>query len=191
MMVARISGGEKATLRSAVLAALKTHAVADKQRSDRYLVQKVCQLDSYKQAKVVATYLSLPHEVDTSPFIAQAQADGKQVLVPKVIGEGQMMFVAYDKEAVEMSPIGIVEPVSNQAVPKDEIDLIHVPGLVFNREGYRIGHGGGYYDRYLADYHGATVSTVYQVQGQEFAPEAHDIPIKEVVYDEDPLAAIL
>lgn len=61
-----------------------------------------------------------------------------------------------------------------QVVDKSEIDLIHVPGLVFQSKASRIGYGGGYYDRYLADYTGKTVSTIYSIQQKEFQPDVFD-----------------
>lgn len=64
---------------------------------------------------------------------------------------------------------------------KSEIDLIHVPGLVFQSTGYRIGYGGGYYDRYLADFAGKTVSTIYSIQQKEFQPDAFDQAVQEVL----------
>ena len=74
-----------------------------------------------------------------------------------------------------------MEPMSEEAVDKTEIDLIHVPGVVFNSQGFRIGYGGGYYDRYLADYEGISVSTMYQVQLEHFRPDQHDIAVKELI----------
>ena len=62
-----------------------------------------------------------------------------------------------------------------------QIDLIHVPGLTFTREGYRIGYGGGYYDRYLENFAGQTMSTIYPCQIQTFNPDSHDIPVQEVL----------
>lgn len=66
-------------------------------------------------------------------------------------------------------------------VEKTHIDLIHVPGVAFNKGGYRIGYGGGYYDRYLADFKGMTVSTIYPCQLADFQPDNYDIPIQEVL----------
>ena len=62
-----------------------------------------------------------------------------------------------------------------------EIDLIHVPGVVFQSKGYRIGYGGGYYDRYLEDFTGKTVSTIYSIQQKDFQPDTFDQAVQEVL----------
>ena len=54
-------------------------------------------------------------------------------------------------------------------------------GVAFNKKGYRIGYGGGYYDRYLADFKGMTVSTIYPYQLVDFQPDDCDIPVQEVL----------
>ena len=74
-----------------------------------------------------------------------------------------------------------MEPASDLAVEKSKIDLIHVPGVVFNAEGYRIGYGAGYYDRYLSDFEGMTVSMVYPGQEKDFTPDSHDVAVREVI----------
>ena len=141
---------------------------------------------AYQKAQVIATYLSMPHEVSTAAFIKQAQLDGKRVLVPKTYGQGRMIFVDYDESRLQKSSFGLMEPTSEEAVDKTEIDLIHVPGVVFNSQGFRIGYGGGYYDRYLADYTGASISTIYAVQQAEFLPAQHDVAVKELlIYEAD------
>lgn len=174
----------KEKLRQDVLAKLSALDKTVKAVADKELMRELCLLPSYQEAAVVATYLSMEEEIDTSVLLAQAKADGKRLLVPKVIGEGQMVFVDYDPEDLVLSYFGVWEPASSVAVAKEEIDLIHVPGVVFNEQGYRIGHGGGYYDRYLADYEGATVSTIYACQKGEFYPENHDIAVQNVLVKE-------
>lgn len=174
----------KTSQRSQVLAKLKHFPKKEKALADQRLLRKVLASPSYREAKTVATYLSLPHEVDTSALIAQAVADGKRVVVPKVMGRGEMVFVVYQPDQLMVGAFGILEPTGDQPVPKSTIDLIHVPGVVFDPSGYRIGYGGGFYDRYLADYDGVTLATAYGFQLGDVVVEPHDIPVKELVIDE-------
>ncbi len=173
----------KSELRRTVLAQLKAQDKLEKALKDRQLIDQLTRSAIYQKAQTIATYLAFEHEVDTQLLIAQAQADGKRVLVPKTYGQGQMIFVAYDKEDLVPTKFGLLEPRSELAVPKSEIDFIHVPGVVFTNAGYRIGYGGGYYDRYLADYSGDTVSTAYSFQQRMFEPDAYDIAVQEVFYE--------
>lgn len=96
-----------------------------------------------------------------------------------------MDFVVYDPQQLVKTSFGLQEPQGNlEVVEASRIDLIHVPGLAFTTKGYRIGYGGGYYDRYLEHFSGHTLSTIYPCQVQDFMPENHDIPVQEVLIDE-------
>ena len=171
----------KKELRQTVLNQMKKLSGKEKEQADSWLTQRLLSSAAYQKAQVIATYLSMPHEVATLAFIKQAQLDGKRVLVPKTYGQGRMIFVDYDESHLQKSSFGLLEPMSEEAVEKTEIDLIHVPGVVFNSQGFRIGYGGGYYDRYLDDYEGTSVSTIYQVQQADFMPAQHDVAVKELI----------
>ena len=172
----------KESIRAAILQALAIQDREKKAQKDREMTALILAHPSYQAAQTIATYLPMDHEFDSYGLIEAAQAAGKRVLVPKVVGPGQMVFLPYDPSQLVESYFGVLEPRTGQAVDKADIDLIHVPGVAFNDRGYRIGHGGGYYDRYLADYPGATISTIYDFQRKEFSEENHDIPVQEVIY---------
>ena len=175
----------KARIRKDVLKKMKDLEPENKRRVDQALIQRLRSLPAYQAASVIATYLPFPHEVDTSFLIDAAQEDGKQVVIPKTYPKGRMEFVAYDPQKLIPTAFGLLEPEDgSQAVDQSKIDLIHVPGVGFQKDGYRLGYGGGYYDRYLADFDGATVSTIYACQEVDFAPAPHDIPVQEVLMDE-------
>lgn len=171
----------KESIRETVLKKLDTQDRSIKAEKDQAMTEAILSTSSYQSAKTTATYLPMDHEFDSHFLIAQAQADGKTILVPKVTGPGQMVFLPYNPDNLIESYFGVLEPADGQVFEKDSIDLVHVPGVAFNEKGYRIGHGGGYYDRYLADYKGATISTIYDFQRADFVPESHDIPVKEVI----------
>ncbi len=139
---------------------------------DQEIQQIFWELPQYRQAKVVMTYLAFGDEVDTWPILERAWSDGKRTAVPKVRKYPKEIF------AVEVSSHsdlksgfwGISEPVSDEVLNPGEIDLVIVPGLAFNKSGYRIGYGGGYYDRFLPSIQGFTVGLCYP-------PFLRDLPV--------------
>ena len=175
----------KSELRKQVLREMKAISQEQKQFIDQTLTERLLQHLFYQEAKTIATYLSFPHEFQTHELIEQALRDGKKVLIPKTYPKGRMDFVVYDPQQLVKTSFGLLEPQGDlEVVDASQIDLIHVPGLAFTTKGYRIGYGGGYYDRYLKHFSGHTLSTVYPSQVQDFIPEKHDIPIQEVLIDE-------
>ena len=175
----------KSELRKQVLQEMKAIPREQKQSIDQALTEGLLQHPFYQEANTIATYLSFPHEFQTQELIEQALKDGKKVLIPKTYSKGRMDFVVYDPQQLVKTSFGLLEPQGDlEVVDASQIDLIHVPGLAFTREGYRIGYGGGYYDRYLEHFTGHTLSTVYPCQIRDFIPEDHDIPVQEVLIDE-------
>lgn len=172
----------KAELRKQVLQEMKALSQEQKQAMDRALTERFLNHPLYQEAHNIATYLSFPHEFQTQELIKQALKDGKKVLIPKTYPKGRMDFVVYDPQQLVKTSFGLLEPEGElTVVDRSQIDVIHVPGLAFTTEGYRIGYGGGYYDRYLATYKSHTISTLYPFQIQEFIPNHHDIPVQEVL----------
>lgn len=152
-----------------------------KYQIDQNLLKKMLDTEEYKNAKVIATYLSMPNEFNTSIFIEKALRDNKKIVIPKTFSKGKMFFVEYDPNNLEKTTFGLYEPTSTKEFLKDHIDLIHVPGLAFNINGYRIGYGAGYYDRYLYHYTGDTISTLYPFQMTEFESEYFDVPVRKLI----------
>ena len=172
----------KAELRKQVLQEMKALSQKQKIAMDRVLTERFLDHPFYQEAKAIATYLSFTHEFQTQGLIDQALKDGKKVLIPKTYSKGRMEFVVYDPQQLKKTSFGLLEPQGDlEVVDASQIDLIHVPGLAFTKEGYRIGYGGGYYDRYLENFAGQTMSTIYPCQVQEFNSEDHDIPVQEVL----------
>ena len=172
----------KKSLRKQVLQELKSQSAEEKEVMDAWLTEQLLLHPFYKEAKTIATYLSFPHEFQTARLIEQAQKDGKTLLIPKTYPHGKMDFVLYEPEKLERNSFGLLEPKGNFSIIEPSlIDLIHVPGVAFNPSRYRVGYGGGYYDRYLEPFPGHTISTLYPCQIQDFQPEHYDIPVEEVL----------
>ncbi|WP_053364105.1 5-formyltetrahydrofolate cyclo-ligase [Bacillus sp. FJAT-27251] len=154
--------------------------------------QVACQLykdKAWKDAKTIGITVSRQPEVDTFQIIRKAWEEGKAVAIPKCIPENkELVFRSFNRfSQLEMVYYGLYEPIPAETaeVPAGKIDLLIVPGLAFTPAGYRLGFGGGYYDRLLADYTGDTVSLAFQLQVfPELPIEAHDIPISRVITEE-------
>ena len=107
------------------------------------------------------------------------------MLVPRTLPKRQMEFVQIDEDTeFEETGFGVLEPLAGMVLQPQEIDLIVVPGVAFTADGKRLGFGGGYYDRYLANYPGRTVSLALTTQladAAEWPGEDHDVRIGQVV----------
>lgn len=145
--------------------------------------------DIWKGAKTIGIYLSFKTEWDTRNIVKRAFKEGKAVALPKTIpGPRRLDFYKIDNlsqtEKIKSGQFYIEEPILGEAVylDKNDIDLLLVPGLVFSKDGYRIGFGGGYYDRFLTDFINRTVSLASEHQIKELLPiEDHDIPVDYIV----------
>jgi 5-formyltetrahydrofolate cyclo-ligase len=138
----------------------------------------------YQKAKTVYGYLPYNQEVRTVPMLEQAIRDGKRVAVPKVCGDEMKFIYMDDLSLVEKGYAGIPEPIADGPVADDPTALVLMPGLAFDRQGHRIGYGGGFYDRFLAQEPGhPTVALCYEFQMLEnLQTEEFDIPVDEVLW---------
>ena len=122
--------------------------VEDKEGKDRLIRDNLRQLDIYKKAKSVFVFISYKSEVDTRGIIEDILADGKKLLVPLVKGSEMIAVEVKGIDDLEPNKMGILEPKSGDKVT--DVDLTITPGLAFDKRGYRLGYGGGYYDKFFA-----------------------------------------
>ncbi|MBQ5607457.1 MAG: 5-formyltetrahydrofolate cyclo-ligase [Oscillospiraceae bacterium] len=139
---------------------------------------------AYQSAKTIYGYLPYNQEVRTVPMLEQALKDGKRVAVPKVYGDTMRFIYIEDMSAVAKGYAGIPEPIADGPVAEDETALVLMPGLAFTKKGDRMGYGGGFYDRFLAqEPNHPTLALCYAFQMVENLPvEEYDIPVDVVLW---------
>jgi len=145
--------------------------------------KKVLIEETLKNAKIVGITLSAFPEVETWSLVEKIWANGKQVAVPKCnpIDRTMQFYIIDSFDQLEMVYMKLKEPIPDLTTKVDasNIDVLIVPGVVFDKYGYRIGFGGGYYDRYLSGYGGQTISLAFDCQIVESVPvEPYDLPVK-------------
>lgn len=154
------------------------------------IARNLYEQEEWKQAKMIGITISNPPEVNTYPIIRRAWLEGKTVAVPKCFPEANVMHFYELKEFTQLENVfrDLYEPnphVTTQVSP-NEIGCLIVPGLAFTKNGYRLGFGGGYYDRYLVQYNGPTVSLAFDCQIiQEIPKETHDLPVSKIITNKD------
>ena len=123
--------------------------------SDAAICARLLELPEYRAAKRVFAYFSVGREPDTHAFVRAALDAGKEIYLPVITGDGLMDFARYyGTEPLGESALHIPEPGPDAPRAEPEgTDLLLVPAVSFDPEGYRLGQGGGFYDRFLARCH--------------------------------------
>ena len=178
---------EKTTLRNEVKEALATMSEVAYHNQSNAVVKKVLQESYIIEATTIGITISNKPEVDTIQLIEELWQLGKKVAVPKCNPKTrEMLFYAIESFAqLETVYMHLREPIPEMCefVDANEMDVILVPGVVFDKFGYRIGYGGGYYDRYVLNCSkGKLVSLLFDEQLYEQVPtDAHDCPVDIIV----------
>lgn len=180
---------EKVILRKKILSELE--------KMDQSLFQAKCVQIHHRlfkeaqwlQAKMIAVTLSVGREIDTARIISRAWEEDKDVAVPKCDPQRKALTFYRIRSLDQLAEgfHGLREPIPKRTtvVPPEAMDLVIVPGVVFDPSGNRIGYGGGYYDRFLSGYHGKTVSLLLELQLAAALPsEKHDRRVDRLITEE-------
>lgn len=136
-----------------------------KMKMDTEIKNQLFKTEEYKNAGIIFTYVSKPDEVDTINIIKDMLKSGKRVAVPKCIPEtlGMDFYEINFLSQLKDGCYGVLEPDTTlcKKVGQSDMCICLVPGLSFDRYGYRLGYGKGYYDRFLAGFVGYTIGLCY------------------------------
>lgn len=134
-------------------------------QKSKLICRRFCELDEYKSADNICIYISKGNEVNTKIIVDQVWKDGKKLYVPKVYGKLMHFIQITGYDELVKGNFGILEPKSDEYDDDGMNGLMVMPGVAFDEDRNRIGFGGGYYDRYLADHSKLmTVALAYECQ---------------------------
>lgn len=179
----------KHKIRKEIRHKFKAYSELEKSRKSGIIKHKLFNEEEFKKAKVVMFYVSLKDEVDTYLMIDEALRAGKRVSVPVILKEEKRLIAGeiHNRLAdLESQHFGIYQPRQDRVkeVPLDDIDLVVVPGVAFDKNNIRLGRGHGYYDRFLSGLPKATrtIGLAFDFQVVENLPkDPHDIPVWKTI----------
>ena len=134
-------------------------------------------------AGVIASYISYGDEPNTLELNQAILATGKKLLLPRIIeqgGETGLEWVSWNGDPQQLKERGrILEPLGTAETDHNQIDVVIVPALRVDSDGYRLGQGGGFYDRALADLAAWSIALIFpeEISGQSLPRENHDVPV--------------
>ncbi len=180
----------KNAIRAQMRAQLSSLSDAARAECSASACARLMQCEAFVRATTVMLYMPMRSEIDVVSVALEAFRLGKQVCVPRVeTGRKAMHAVAttsFDDESMRPDELGVRVPTSGVQIPHESIDLVVVPGVAFDTRGYRLGRGGGYYDRYLARLprQTATIGVCFDCQFVDRIPtEPTDIAVQVIVSD--------
>ena len=180
----------KKELRKRILNIRNNMLVEDVNKNSSAIMEKVRGLDFYKQSKVVFIYMDFNKEVMTWQLIKQMLSEKKRVVIPytDTINTEIIPSEITNEADLKLNPFGYYEPKNILAIDMEEIDLVIVPGVVFDKNLNRIGFGKGYYDRILSKVKASAkkVAVAHEFQVLNSIPtEEHDIKMDMIITEEN------
>ncbi len=146
-----------------------------------FIIERLKKHPDFIQAKTIGIYVSFRQEVDTITLIKE-YIDQKNICVPKIIGRQMDFYQISSFDELKKNHMGILEPDNHRLVHKDQIDLMIVPLVGYDDHNNRLGYGGGYYDRYLVNFHGKIIGLAFSFQKVKMLPvEPFDLPISTII----------
>lgn len=185
----------KKTLRTSILAKRDILSLEERCQKSISIAEKLFDLEEFHKSSSILFYVAARSEVQTEDLIRQAIKQGKRVLVPVTDVENKRLLVSelhdFDLE-LGKGAYGIMEPVEiyRRFVPLSEVEMIIVPGVAFDLQGYRIGYGGGYYDRMIEsikdkDTEVCLIGVCFECQLIDAVPiEQHDMAVDRIITEE-------
>lgn len=145
-------------------------------RSSSIITNKLLELKNIHDAYCVMAYFAFRGEVDLEPLVDLCIKQGKRICLPKITGEGYMEAVEYFEGCtMQKNKCGIPEPFGTKNIVKEDIDVVIVPAVAFDEKLYRLGYGGGYYDRFLKDTDAVKIGVCFDFQiTSELPSQKHD-----------------
>lgn len=189
-MISKLDFASIPEIRRAIRASRRDLPLTERHAAEQAIFEKIKRHPRIKIAQHITIFRSFDGEIDTQPIIEYLWRQGKTVYLPVIhpFNSHHLLFLRYDQNTIlKPNKLGILDPILNvkAVIPHSMIDVVLTPLVAFDSRCYRIGMGGGYYDRLLANYHKTTtypIGLAFKCQQVEYIPnQPWDIQLPEII----------
>lgn len=175
--------GQKAAVRKSFLAKRRALDADYRESASQKMLATLLSLPEFLRADCVFAYASMPDEVNLDALLKKCLELGKHVALPRVTGKRSMEAIELKRFSdLTAGKYGIRTVQDGEQIPKENLDLIIVPGVAFSEDGFRLGMGGGFYDTFLEDFKGDTAALAFDVQlAKELPLDEHDARVGRII----------
>jgi 5-formyltetrahydrofolate cyclo-ligase len=162
--------------------------ISNKDAKSNIIFNQIINLKEYQNAQIIAIYKNLKSEVNTNKLIDYSLSIGKTIALPKVTNDDMKFYKIENNSELLKSNFGVLEPIANNDnyISKDNIDVIIVPGICFDKNKNRLGFGKGYYDRYLLNTKIKKIGICFNEQIIDIVPTSkYDIKMDLIITDRE------
>ena len=184
-MVVKVDSKDK--IRDIMFSQLESMNKEEKERRNLRIRERLFLNPKFQKANIIMSYVSKSYEVDTWTIIEKSLEMGKKVAVPYVLKDERLIFpsLVLDCKELVKGPYGVYQPHPDniRRVDLNQLDLLLVPGIAFDKAGNRLGHGKGYYDRFLKKVpYTYSLGLSYNFQIIDFLPISNlDRPVSSLI----------
>jgi 5-formyltetrahydrofolate cyclo-ligase len=175
----------KAGLRESVRARRRAIGADERARDAKALADRLSELPELSKVDLVLAYGANREEIDPEPALARLRASGTRIAYPRIVKDALDLHEVADPAELVLGSFSIREPRPNAPrIEPASVDVIFVPAVAFDHRGYRIGYGGGFYDRFLADLPSGPlrIGLAFDEQVLDEVPvQPHDEPVDMIV----------
>ncbi len=174
---------EKTALRRVLRAARREITTEERNALDTALVEKIKGLDAFRAARALIAYWPTANEINLTPLFKTAEVLQIPVYLPRTEADGMRFYRFEGESALTPDRFHIPSPVPSEPLPQETADMLCIlPGLAADKNGYRLGYGGGFYDRFLCTFRGQVPFPLYERLLLDTVPhEPHDIKIPLII----------
>jgi 5-formyltetrahydrofolate cyclo-ligase len=174
---------QKSKLRKECLGIRKSFGVEMRSKASHAICAHIEAWGAFQQSRTILSYMPIKSEVDLTPLMKRHPQ--KRWALPRIIPEEnhRMVFHEYDPNRMVRHAFGMEEPSPDlPIIHPAEVELALVPGVAFDHHGFRLGYGGGYFDRFLENFQGVSAGIIFHNLLLVAVPHAaHDVPMQWIV----------